>query len=80
VHAVSQHTPSTQSPDAQLVPVVHVVPYGSLHVPAAGAMLHFIGAAHDALVQHTASTHVSPVLQSGVTEQDEPGPFVEMHW
>lgn len=42
-------------------------------------MLHFIGGVHGPLVQQTPSTHVSPALQSGVTEHDEPAPFVEMH-
>ena len=51
-----------------------------MQVPADGAMLHFIPTAHDDDVQQTPSTHVSPVLHSGVVAHVAPGPPVETQW
>ena len=57
MHAVLQHTPSTQLPLPHSVSFTHATASGFEHVPSPFA-LHLSGLAHEELVQHTPSTQL----------------------
>jgi hypothetical protein len=85
VHALSQHTPSTQNPVAHSPVDEHLPPSGATHTPGVDEVLgaHTLPVEQDAVVQHTlfpapASTQW-PLVQSLSAVHSVPSAPVDLH-
>jgi hypothetical protein len=79
VHAVSQHTPSTQWPEPHSASAPHVEPLNSMHVPSCPNQPQVAPVGHLSTLQQTPSTQVRPDLQSTVAEHFWPVPSSATH-